>query len=165
VNAADEPAEAIEEAEEVSEVTEETSEDMVNTVNEIASGEAPLADSDNNADNGSWSLINLILAIAGMALSTALIFFTSRRRKEYEYGRDRRGNLFKYLTTIAGAAGLLTFILTEDVSKPMVITDSYTLLQFAIFALCSISAVICLHRRGARSDAEEDAMYDADFFE
>jgi hypothetical protein len=98
-----------------------------------------------------------MLATAGVALFISLMLFM-RRRKEYGYsGRDRRLILWNLLTMAAGTAGLLLFILTEDMSGYMTTADSRTLPQLIIFAVCLISASAYIRRSARGEDAEYDS--------
>jgi hypothetical protein len=104
---------------------------------EIIDEPAPLA-----APEGTWALMNLIAA----ALSTVGAGVALFRKKEdddeedetdpddEDDNRGRNMAIAKGLGVAAAAASIAAFILTEDMSLPMAMTDKWTLLMAALFA-------------------------------
>ena len=60
----------------------------------------------------------------------------------------------KVLGVAAAAASVITFILTEDMSLPMAMTDKWTLLMGILFAVQIAAAVAC--KKAAEADEEEE---------
>ena len=104
---------------------------------EIEDAPAPLA-----PPAAPWALINLICA----ALSTVGAAIALFRRKEDDEeddeekdededdNRGRNMTIAKVLGVLLAAASIITFILTEDMSGPMHLTDKWTILMAVLFA-------------------------------
>lgn len=109
----------------------------------------------------SWSLLNLILAIAGIAL-VIMVGVKSLKKKKHEkkdgkqheapYGDvERKENTYVRLAFILAVpllalAGIAVFLLTQDIMLPMVITDWWTLTH-AILLVCGILSYILAYKR------------------
>ncbi|MDR1028776.1 MAG: hypothetical protein LBL63_05080, partial [Clostridiales Family XIII bacterium] len=111
---------------------------------EIAEGATPLG----GGAGGAWALVNLLLAVFGAALFLSAVLFAPRRR-EADERRDvrRRGGLWMPLSLIAAAFGVLFFLLTEDITASMRMTDAYTAVQACVFAVSFIAALAGVRRR------------------
>ena len=70
------------------------------------------------------------------------------KNKEYECYEERRSlSLFWLIVTIIMAvAGVIVFILTEDMRLPMVLTDSWTILSAVIFVIGIVGAVLAFKK-------------------
>ena len=109
----------------------------------------------------SWALVNLMLTVAGILLALGMIFTTVYRRmrdnkegytyeESYTYDRDnedpdyiekrRNRKLFIIAAAICAIAGLVLFIITQDVSLPIVLLDFWTIFNLIIFVV----EVICV---------------------
>ena len=60
----------------------------------------------------------------------------------------------KVLGAVAAAASVITFILTEDMSLPMAMTDKWTLLMAVLFAAQIGTAVA--NKKASEAEEEED---------
>ena len=97
--------------------------------------------------NGSWGLVNLILAGAGLILAALKANrAVSEKRREKTQDQDqplfageerRRKWRLRFLTAAMAlsAAGVLLFIITQDVRAHMVLVNVWTIAQAAIFAI------------------------------
>ena len=94
-------------------------------------------------DPEDWALLNLILLILTVivALADGILYFRSPRDKygdEYEYEDDedeevRRHGLLRIAAFITAIASFILFILTEDITDPMVWVDEYTIWMLILF--------------------------------
>ena len=73
---------------------------------------------------GVWALVNLILAIIGFILAIM---------SACSFGKKLRRMVFLILTIVVGIAGLIIFFLTEDMTRQVVLVDSWTILTAVIF--------------------------------
>ena len=100
------------------------------------------------ADNGnSWALLNLLLTIlTGLISITLLItYFTGKDKKDDDEQVDdeqdkdniKRKGIWRIISLLPIIAMIWIFILTENMSNPMVIVDKYTVLM-AIITLVQI---------------------------
>lgn len=80
------------------------------------------------APQAGWALVNLLALI--LTSVTAVGMALTVRRKD-ENGEDRMSKLFGLLPA---AGALVLFLLTENLSNPMVITDRWTVAMVAILA-------------------------------
>ncbi|GHT79973.1 hypothetical protein FACS1894104_5310 [Actinomycetota bacterium] len=117
----------------------------------ITDPETPLA----APSTAAWALINLILAIISLVFAIALaIGFASRRKGEEankqkgtQDSRGGRGVVWRTIAVIFGVASPIVFILTEDVTLPMIWVDAWTLLMVVLLAVQIVSAVALKYAR------------------
>ena len=88
-------------------------------------------------ETANWALINLLCAIASVIVSAAvLILYLGKRKKEEDGGEQeqeiKKKGLLRLIDIIPAAAAVITFILTEDLSGDMVLTDQWTILMVVI---------------------------------
>ena len=125
---------------------------------------------------GAWALVNLIAAIV-TALGAIVALFRKKEKEddeEDEEGKakpktdeeededDNRGKKMlasKIAGAIAGIAGPLAFILTEDMSLPMQMIDKWTLLMVVILAVQIVAAI--LNKKASKLDDEEETEAEA----
>jgi predicted membrane channel-forming protein YqfA (hemolysin III family) len=104
-----------------------------------------------------WALVNLILAIAGALLAIITgIRVLVRDNKEKDYFDVEPGYSKKQpnkhrlewilLSILAGIAGIIVFILTEDMRLPMVLVDEWTIVNAIIFIAGVISYIFAIKR-------------------
>ena len=86
-----------------------------------------------------WALMNLILAIV-TALATASIFTLLKKNREVEPTKRRK--VFRWSTLIPAAGAIVAFLLTENMSNSMVLTDRWTLLMLGIAAVQILVVVL-----------------------
>jgi len=132
---------------------------------DIVDPETPLA-------GGAWALVNLICAIL-TALGAIVALF--RKKEEDDEEEDEEGNAkpkideeedeeddnrgkkmlaAKIAGAIAGVAGPVAFILTEDITLPMIMIDKWTLLMVIILAVQIVAAI--LNKKASKLDDEEE---------
>ena len=114
-----------------------------------------------------WALVNLILAIAGiiLALITFLRIITQKRNEkddehdqhegetaEEREKRKTRRWLWIVVTVIMGIVGLAVFLLTEDMTKLMVMVDYWTIVNAIIFILEVVSFAFAFKRAKGQDD-------------
>ena len=130
-----------------------------NAVSDIVDEETPLA--------GVWALINLIAAILTLAGGVIALF----RRKEQEDGqndaakaeaedendsRSRKMFAAKAAGALAAIAAPIAFILTEDMSLPMVMADRWTVLMIVILAVQIVAAA--LNKKASKLEDNEEEL-------
>jgi uncharacterized repeat protein (TIGR02543 family) len=112
-----------------------------------------------------WALVNLLLCIAGAIFAVFTLFRAIHRRRneqeqeEFVYrdeddgqeGKRRPGWLA--LAIVLGVVGVLVFIITQDMSNLMALTDSWTLLN-ALILIVEILAVRLAFRRKEDKEPE-----------
>ena len=114
-----------------------------------------------------WALVNLILALLTVLGSIILLIGGLREKKEEEKEEEetadekvtfrRRRRVLRALSLIPAAAAVIAFILTEDMSLRMVLTDGYTLLM-AIIALIQAGMMIISRDKKDNEEKEAAAM-------
>ncbi len=130
----------------------------------IGEGETPLA-----GGNAAWALLNLILTILTALGSLILLigYFIGRNRREEEdettgetrteYEVNRHG-FWRLVSLIPGIGAIIVFILTEDMSLPMVFVDKWTLLMVIIAVIQIVIAVLSMRNR---EEPDEDDQANA----
>jgi len=99
-------------------------------------------------NNYVWALANLILWILGIV--AAVITIIRALRKENE-----RRPLWVAIAGIMGVAGLVVFLLTENMKNPMVLFDNWTILNAIIFVVGLIGAILAIRRKEQDSAGQE----------
>ena len=117
----------------------------------IPDGKSPLAE-------GTWALINLIATV--MAVLGAMIAILRRKEDDEDAEEDdNRGKKMlaaKIAGALAGAAALITFLITEDMSLSMVMIDKWTVLMIIMLAV-QIAAAAFNKKASELEDEQETA--------
>ncbi|NBK97458.1 MAG: hypothetical protein EOM50_05490, partial [Erysipelotrichia bacterium] len=148
---------------------------VINEVEEVEPTPTPKADADKEEvkedttpkgklDGGSWALINLVCTVATILLGLFLLI--SKRKKE-EVKEDenrmdeeelreekRRGMFTRILSILVSILSVIVFVLTENMTLPMVFVDKWTTTMLAI-TLVQI-AVLVIGRKWKHEDNEEE---------
>lgn len=118
----------------------------------IADPETPLAES---ADGG-WALVNLICA--GLtAVGAAIAAFHRKEEDDEEDEEDGRGRKMfaaKAAGILAAIASVATFLITEDMTLPMIMIDKWTALMAIMLGVQVVSAV--LNKKASETDEYEE---------
>ena len=104
----------------------------------IEDAQAPLA------ATGAWALINLLCAIATAILSLILLIrYFGRKEEEEDETIETKHRLVSRLVSLVPALGaLITFIITENMANPMVLTDQWTRLMAAFLMVQAVIVII-----------------------
>ena len=119
----------------------------------ISDPETPLA------VNAYWALVNLLCAIATALLSIIMLirYFGRRSEEDETIGEEvdvqRKGKL-RIASIIPAIGAIIAFILTEDMSLPMAMTDKWTVLMIAILVVQALVAIIANIRSSEEGDTE-----------
>ncbi len=121
---------------------------------EIEDPEIPLA-----AADGSWALLNLILAIVTSLTSIVLLvgYFATKSRRDDDEETDetvKRKGFARVFSLLPAIVAIVTFFLTEDMTQPMVIVDNWTILMLA-FALIQV-VVAFLSRKTTKTESDDN---------
>jgi len=121
--------------------------------------------------NGYWALVNLILTVFTALVSLLLILVMRNRQRRAEdealMSEDTRWfdeneeleknrKLWRYFTVFISSAAIVIFILTEDVTQTMRMTDKYTVLMAIIALVQLLAAVLAKKKRDDRYEAQQD---------
>lgn len=117
--------------------------------------------------NAYWALINLLCAIATALLSVIMLirYFGKKEKEDEETGEvteiKRKGGV-RLASIIPAVAGIVAFILTEDMTLPMQMVDKWTLLMVVILAVQVIVAIAAKKKKDDDDDEETgDTAYAA----
>ena len=124
----------------------------------IEDGNTPLAGptsgkTEKSADDH-WALINLILA-ALTVLFAAAAAVRNRGRKEENNDEDKKKS-FRAAALIPAIGAIVAFILTENMTLSMALTDKWTLLMAAI---CAVQAAAMIIKRKKDDEEQEEEAY------
>jgi uncharacterized repeat protein (TIGR02543 family) len=119
-----------------------------------------------------WALVNLILCIAGAIIAAIAVIRAMKRRKEEEGGfeyqseyleeneekRAEEKNRREWLVVaiIMAVAGIVLFLLTEDMRNMMVLLDRWTIANAIIFVILNV-AIRFAFKRKEGDDEEKEA--------
>ena len=150
-------------------------------VEEVEDEETPLSDGEveeveDNAtpksNNSIWALINLIAAIVTVILGLFLLLSKRHRNDEDEDEDERqarmargeekeqeqkRGWICKVLGVVVAIVSVVFFILTEDMSLPMALTDKWTIWMIVIAIIELVLVVVGRHWKDVDDDEEQQA--------
>ena len=98
------------------------------------------------AVNAYWALVNLLCAIATALLSVVMLirYFGRRNEEDEETGEEteiRRKGAVRLASIIPAIGAIIAFILTEDMTNPMIMTDKWTIMMIVILAVQCIVAI------------------------
>ena len=148
-------------------------------VEEVEDEETPLSDGDvedveDNAtpksNNSIWALINLIAAIVTVILGLFLLLSKRHRNDEEEDEEERqarmargeekeqeqkRGWICKVLGVIVAIVSVVFFILTEDMSLPMGLTDKWTIWMVVIAIVELVLVLVGRHWKDVDDEDQE----------
>ena len=162
VAAADDDADAEDEPEEEEVEDEETP--LSDGEEEVDEGKTPLAKID------AWALINLIAAI--ITVLFGLILLLSKRHKnddeedeeerqariergEEKEQEQKRGWICKVLGVLVAIGSVVLFILTEDMSLPMAMTDEWTIWMVIIAVVELVLLLVGRHWKDVDDEDQE----------
>lgn len=115
----------------------------------------------------SWALLNLILTILTGALALALIITWFTKKQENEDGINhnemhedtdqniKKKPVLRILSIVMTVLAIVLFILTEDMTQPMIITDNYTIYHIGFFI---ITCLLTVFARKKYEDEDTQAM-------
>ena len=113
-----------------------------------------------NGTSASWALLNLVAA--GISVILGIILLMAKNRKE-ETLTDENGNriyncfneavtetykrnkTLKLIAVIAALVSVILFLLTEDMTKAMVLSDQWTVIMILITALSAVCCIFGFH--------------------
>ncbi len=136
----------------VAPTTESTTEET--TITEQSTPEAgttvAVIEDDVTPESGSgaaWALVNLIASIIGML--TAIFLILSKTKKEEEEDENatdeqevlKRRKTWKVVSAFTAIVSMIVFVLTEDMTLPMILVDRWTLLMLVFTGINIVSLV------------------------
>ena len=99
-------------------------------------------------DVNSWALINLIATILTIILALILlIMYFINKRKEDDETQIKNKPIKRMISVIVGIITAIIFIITEDMSLPMVLIDQWTLLMIILLIIQIIVTILCKHKK------------------
>ena len=120
------------------------------TIKEVATPQA--------APEGAWALLNLILTIVSCIIAIILIF-TKKKSENEEYTDEEKKDIrgikrFKIYIILINIISIIAFILTEDMTLPMILIDKWTILM-AIFTIIEIINIFIIRHKSKEEDEDE----------
>lgn len=88
---------------------------------EIHEDETPLA-----KPEGSWALWNLVFALASLGIGFSTLLLKNKKENEDDPNLYKRRKSIKILSVLTGILSIIVFLITEDISLPMVMVDEWT---------------------------------------
>jgi uncharacterized repeat protein (TIGR02543 family) len=118
---------------------------------------------DGSADSSRqvWALVNLVLSIAGVILAIIVILYALLQRKQKKEQqtdqKKQRQHRRIWLATviIAGIAGVIVFLLTEDMKLSMTMVDNWTIINAIIFIIEIIAIILTFKRKKDTTNNKE----------
>lgn len=110
---------------------------------------------------GSWALINLICAILSCIIAVVLLFIKKKTDdEEEEYTDEEKKDIhgirrFKIYSILVGIISVIAFILTEDMTLPMILIDKWTILM-VILLLVNVINIFVMRKKSKEEDDDDD---------
>ena len=96
----------------------------------------------------SWALINLIATILTIILSLILlIMYFINKRKEDDEMQIKNKPIKRMISVVVAILAAIIFLITEDISLPMVLIDQWTLLMIILLIIQIIITIFCKHKK------------------
>lgn len=100
--------------------------------------------------NGAWALVNLLATIATVIIAAITVIFSRKKKDEKEETRDeekheRKTNhntFLKGLGVITAIVSVIAFVLTENMSHLMQLTDNWTMVMILLLALEALLGIV-----------------------
>lgn len=110
------------------------------------------------AAQGAWALVNLIATILGCIIAL-LVLFIKKKSDNEEYTEDEKSDIRKMRITkiasiLVGIISIIVFILTEDMSLPMILTDKWTLCMILLLIIEVVN--IWIVKKQSQREEEDD---------
>lgn len=122
----------------------------------ISDGSVAMAGAD-----GAWALINLIAAIATVLIAAVAAILGLKKKDEDENEKTNRKVLVRGLGVITAIVSVIAFILTEDMSLPMQLTDGWTMMMVIILAVEAVFAMAS-KKKTSEDDEPEEGTFEAE---
>ena len=108
------------------------------------------------AATGAWALINLLCAAATAILSLVLLigYFSRREEDEDEIVETKHRLVARLVSLVPALGAIITFLITENMANPMILTDKWTRLM-AAFLL--VQAVVVIIAEKDKKEKKEEA--------
>ena len=106
-------------------------------------------------EEGFWALINLLSALGTCLIALGMIVTFLRNRKEEEEGSEEsesKRRKIKFFGLVPAAAAVIAFLLTEDMSLTMQMTDRWTILMVVILIAGMAAAFLTRNRKNNEED-------------
>jgi hypothetical protein len=108
----------------------------------ITNNKAPLTTTE-----GSWALINLIATLLVFLIAIILLVMAFvNKRKEDEELQIKNKMIGRIISIIVAIVTGFIFLITEDMSLPMVLVDKWTLLMIILLIAQLIIMILCKHK-------------------
>lgn len=122
---------------------------------EIEDVEVPMAES------GAWALANLMASVLSVATALWMIISFTRKEENSEEEKEEKeesGNrrISKTFGIIPAVVSVIIFILTEDMTQPMILTDRYTLVMMLILLSNLMLALVTRNRDDKEQKQKEE---------
>ena len=96
---------------------------------------------------GSWALINLIATLLTFLITIILLIFALiNKRKESDELEIKNRMLGRIISIVVAIVTGFVFLITEDMTLPMVLVDQWTLIMIAFLTLQLIIMILCKHK-------------------
>ncbi len=135
----------------------------------LGDNQVPLFGRDNSVI---WALVNLILAIGGAVLAGVMLVvgIVRRRKKDEENAQNAQDDaageegqkrrrirpVWLIVSIVLGIAGVIAFLLTEDMRHIMVLMDNWIVLMVILFAAEVVCSVFAAKRRKKNDNTKDE---------
>ena len=118
-----------------------------------------ISNNDASSYQTEWSLANLVFALLGLALGLYAIYRTidiARKlpldEEDSQIIRYHQRNIFWLaMAIVCGLAGVIVFLITEDLHSVMLITDQWTVINISSFVLTCLAMVMSIRNKETKS--------------
>ena len=99
-------------------------------------------------DAKSWALINLIATLLTFIIAILLLIMAwINKRKENDDVKIKNHMIKRIISIVVAIISGFIFLITEDITLPMVLIDQWTLIMIVIFLIQIVIMILCKHKK------------------
>lgn len=108
-------------------------------------------------ENGVWALINLLTVLANFVIAIILLLMIYINNRKEDEETEVKNKVFRRICTlIIAIISVIIFLITEDITLPMVLVDKWTILMIIILIINIIITIFSRKKEKEKEEIEEE---------
>lgn len=108
-------------------------------------------------ENGVWALINLLTVLANFVIAIILLLMIYINNRKEDEETEVKNKVFRRICTlIIAIISVIVFLITEDITLPMVLVDKWTILMIIILIINIIITILSRKKEEEKEETEEE---------
>lgn len=106
---------------------------------------------------GAWALINLLTVLANFVIAIILLLMIYINNRKEDEETEVKNKVFRRICTlIIAIISAIIFLITEDITLPMVLVDKWTILMIIILIINIIITILSRKKEEKKEEIEEE---------